>query len=103
MAKENVEDISVWAGMFKDFFRQIQDGSVTRENLQAFLEHRNPFPKEEQYITIVDDGKKKTSELIAELRKIFPVHVYRESEVDKEFPVPAKSTSRKFLRVKQFN
>lgn len=98
MAKENVGDISAWAGMFKDFFRQIDDGSITREMLQTFLDHRNPFDsREEQYITIVDDGKKKTSEIIAELRKLFPVWVYNEKEVDKEFPAPAKSTSRKFL------
>ncbi len=93
--KEAVGDMSAWSGMLKDLFRQIDDGSITREMLKAFLGHRNPFAVE--YITIVDDGKKRTSELIAELRKINPVSVYHESEVDKEFPAPSKATSRKFL------
>ncbi len=100
---ENVGDISAWAGMFKDFFRQIDDGSITREQLRIFLEHRNPFDlKEKHYITIVDDGKKKTSEIITELRKLsFSVWVYNESKVDKEFPTPANPTSRKFLLVRE--
>lgn len=96
--KENVRDLSAWAGMFKDFFRQIQDESITWEQLDAFLGHRNPFdPEEEQYFTIVDDGKKKTSELIAELRKSMPVRLYREEKIDEEFLAPKKPTSRKFL------
>jgi hypothetical protein len=38
-----VGDMSDWSGMLKDLFRQIQDGSKTKEMLQAFLENRNPF------------------------------------------------------------
>jgi len=103
MAKERevVGSMSEWSGMLKDLFRQIDDGSVTRECLQAFLEHENPFDLREKYIIINDDGKKKTSEIIAELRKLFPVWVYNESEVDKEFPPPKKFTSRKFLLVQE--
>ena len=103
MAKERevVGSMSEWSGMLKDLFRQIDDGSVTRECLQAFLEHENPFDLREKYIIINDDGKKKTSEIIAELRKLFPVWVYNESEVDKEFPPPEKFTSRKFLLVQE--
>ncbi len=100
MAKEKVVgSMSDWSGMLKDFLRQIDDGSITREILQAFLEHRNPFDIE--YITVIDDGKKKTGEIIAELRKLFPVWVYNESEVDKEFPAPTKPTSRQFLLVQE--
>ena len=97
--KENVGDMSEWSGMLKDFFRQIDDESITREHLKAILEHRNPFdPEEKQYITIIDDGKKKTSEIIAELRKSMPVRVYyNEDKIDEEFPAPKEPTSRKFL------
>ncbi|MFH1048874.1 MAG: hypothetical protein V1732_04390 [Patescibacteria group bacterium] len=95
---ENVDDMSVWSGMLKDLFRQIDDGSITKENIQAFLEHRNPFDaKEERYITIVDDGKEKTSEIIAKMRKLFSVWVYNEEKIDKQFPTPEKPISRKFL------
>jgi len=34
---------SVTAGQMKDFWRQIDDGSINFETLQAYLEHRNPF------------------------------------------------------------
>lgn len=34
---------SVTANQLKDFFRQIADGSLNGQHLQAFLEHRNPF------------------------------------------------------------
>lgn len=43
MKKEVVGSMSEWAGMLKDFFRQIEDGSKTQEQTQAFLERRNPF------------------------------------------------------------
>jgi hypothetical protein len=35
--------MSEWSGMLKDLFRQIDDGSITLQELQAFIEHRNPF------------------------------------------------------------
>lgn len=38
-----VGDMSEWSGMLMDLFRQIRDGSKTKQMLQAFLEHRNPF------------------------------------------------------------
>ena len=49
--KKVVGDMSEWSGMLKDLFRQINDESISRENLQLFLEHKNPFaildPREE--------------------------------------------------------
>lgn len=36
----------VTASQLKDFFRQIEDGSIKHHHLQAFLDHRNPFPTE---------------------------------------------------------
>ncbi len=38
-----VGSMSEWSGMLKDFFRQIADGSITKERLEEFLAHRNPF------------------------------------------------------------
>ncbi len=47
MAEKTVGDMSEWSGMLKDLFRQIGDGSIRKENFQAFLEHRSPFSSEE--------------------------------------------------------
>jgi len=38
-----VGDMSDWVGMMKDFWRQVGDGSLTKESFQAYLEHRDPF------------------------------------------------------------
>lgn len=47
--------------------------------------------------TITDDGKKKTSELIAECKKHFPMWcVWNDEELDKHFPRPKKATTRHF-------
>ena len=51
--------------------------------------------------TIVDDGKQKTSEIIAEMRKLFKVWIYDEKNVDKEFPAPEYPTSRKFRNIQE--
>jgi hypothetical protein len=40
MNEKVVGSMSEWSGMFKDFFRQIADGSITREHFKDFLEHR---------------------------------------------------------------
>ena len=43
MAKPIVGSMSDWSGLLKDFFRQVDDGSISIFNLREFLEHRNPF------------------------------------------------------------
>jgi hypothetical protein len=43
MAKAIVGSMSKWSGLLKDFFRQIDDGSLTLFNLREMLNHRNPF------------------------------------------------------------
>ena len=43
MSGKTVGGMSEWSGMLKDLFRQIDDGSINLQQLQAFLEHRNPF------------------------------------------------------------
>lgn len=40
----------------------------------------------------ITENNKKTSELIAECRALFPVHVYDEENVDKNFPILPTST-----------
>jgi hypothetical protein len=36
---------TVSAGQLEDFFRQIKDGSIGSKEMQAILEHRNPWPE----------------------------------------------------------
>ena len=52
--KTVVAGSSVTASQLKDFFRQIDDGSINGIHLQAILEHRNPFGLD----NIVIDWKK---------------------------------------------
>ena len=49
-------------------------------------------------VTIIDDGKLKTSELLYECRELFPVYCYlSDEELDKQFP-PVKSEMTRSLR-----
>ena len=43
MSRKIDGSVSDWSGMLKDVFRQINDGSLTLENLKEFSNHRNPF------------------------------------------------------------
>ena len=43
MARPIVGDASAWLGAFKEFHRQCDDGSLTLCQIQALLEHRDPF------------------------------------------------------------
>lgn len=43
MKRQIVGSMSEWSGALKDFFRQIDDGSIVLYNLRMFLEHRDPF------------------------------------------------------------
>ncbi len=52
--KTVVAESSVTASQLKDFFRQIDDGSINGIHVQAILEHRNPFGLD----NIVIDWKK---------------------------------------------
>lgn len=58
----------------------------------------NPKEIKSDYWQVTDDGKLKTSEIIAEMRKDFNVYVYDEANVDKEFPAPSKPTTRYFKK-----
>lgn len=54
-----VDGSTVSARQMKDFWRQVDDGSITGETLQAFLEHRNPFEKviNNAMFTVTSDGR----------------------------------------------
>ncbi len=47
---------------------------------------------------VKDDGKLKTSEIVAEMRKLFKVCVYDEQNLDGDFPKPEKETIRYFRK-----
>jgi len=64
MSDEVVGDMSEWSGMLSEFFRQIKDKSKTKEQVQAFLENRNPF--------VITDVK---SEWVEFYRKYFRLNV----------------------------
>ncbi len=53
MAKQRqvVDSVSVPAGMLKDLFRQIQDRTLTIEQLRVFLNHENPFGVWDRHIS----------------------------------------------------
>lgn len=49
---------NISAGQMKDFWRQVAEGSITGEMLQAFLERRNPFGENPSAIfTVTSDGR----------------------------------------------
>ncbi len=54
MSKERqthvVGNMSEWSGMLRDLFRQINDGSLTKDHIQKVLEHRNPFSTSHLYL-----------------------------------------------------
>jgi len=43
MESKVVGGMSEWSGILKDLFRQIHDGSLTLEQVKAFVDHQNPF------------------------------------------------------------
>lgn len=55
MKKIIVGDMSEWSGLFKDFFRQIADGSFTLDQMKELVAHHNPFAEEK----IADTGNKR--------------------------------------------
>jgi hypothetical protein len=58
--KKIVGSMSEWSGVLKDLFRQINDGSISLDQMQSFLEHRNPFEPgaSENYADLINDWQK---------------------------------------------
>ena len=48
------------------------------------------------YFPVFDTGQLKTSEILNLCEKLFPVYCYNRKSVDKEFPLPKKTTLRWF-------
>ena len=65
-----VDGSTVSARQMKDFWRQVDDGSITGEILQAVLEHRNPFEKviNNAMFIITSDGRT-SEEFIRDLKR----------------------------------
>jgi hypothetical protein len=58
---------------------------------------RNKGLKSENFALVTDDGKNKTSELIKQCEKLFPVHLsYDKQTIDEFFLPPPKKTTRQF-------
>ena len=77
MATKNVigESNKVSASQLKDFFRQIDEGGITGDHIQAILERRNPFScnlkkksisKKDKLYEVEVDGTKTLEELLVE-------------------------------------
>lgn len=53
MKKSLAGSMSDWSGLLKDLFRQIDDGTITRDQLHMFVaRHENPFNKEINLLTV---------------------------------------------------
>lgn len=48
--------------------------------------------------TITDKKDVKTSEILAKVRELFPVYVYDEKDLDKQFPAPKKDLTLNFKK-----
>ena len=83
MAKSPVGSMSDWSGVLKDFWRQVDDGSITLEMVKALTEHRVISVLE----ILLETTKKK-------LQKFF--------RVDLE-PMPAEFTEENLAKWAEFN
>ncbi len=71
--------------------------TFVRENPASLIAN-----KSEEFRVIKDDGKLKTSELLAECKKLFPVSSYWSDEkLDTYFPAPKEPTTHKFHNVQE--
>ena len=89
-----VGSMSEWSGLLKDFFRQIDDGSVTREMLKEFNEHRNPFAETVQPVSTYAD------KLIARIAKLLSKRFGTKIVVD---PLPPWFTAENLAKAAKFN
>jgi len=62
--KELVGSMSEWSGLLKDFFRQIDDGTMTREKLDAIVGNRVVYPKEITDDSVLADLIRQTSKFL---------------------------------------
>ncbi len=91
MAKPAVGSMSEWSGVLKDFFRQIDDGSISLEEIKVFNEHRNPFGA-----AVLSFAEVLVFGTVKLLSKKFGQHV----EVD---PLPPEFTEENLAKWEQLN
>lgn len=65
------------------------------------IDDERSFVATKNTISIVENPKLKTSEIICLMESKFPVWCYGEENIDKEFPAPKKITMRHFLYNKE--
>jgi hypothetical protein len=91
MAANAVVGSSVTANQLKDLFRQIADGSLTGDHIQAFLEHRKPFASPENMIfrRVYVDRSKSLKEALHSIgrNRIVPEEIVVPKGKGKDVPV----------------
>ena len=55
MKKKVVGSMSEWSGMLQDLFRQISDGSITKQQLQIFLERKDPIVHKTEVVKMYEE------------------------------------------------
>jgi len=102
-----VGDMSEWVGMMKDFWRQVGDGSLTKESFQTYLEHCDPFAITDirrewqefyrKYFRMNVDF----SDVIKAMRKKFNVSLYAE-KLDKDVTENVRTPNKSYaIRVRR--
>jgi hypothetical protein len=97
MAKKVIEGSDkVSASQLKDFFRQIEEGGITGNHIQAILERRNPFAETleakqnssvRQFFQLEIDGTKTLEQMIADGK-----YDWKNSDInEKNFPIKDKT------------
>ena len=62
------------------------------------IQKEKELPKEELFV-ITDGAITKTSEIIAQMKALFPIWISNSYEnIDEQFPIPTESTTRHFLK-----
>ncbi len=90
MKRKVVGSMSEWSGLLKDFFRQIDDGSMTSEMLEAAVNHKVVYPKVVK--TALDTLISKTAKLLSRFGKRIKVD-----------PLPEWFTEENLARAAKFN
>lgn len=90
MRREVVGSMSEWSGALKDLFRQIDDGSISLQEIRAFLEHRDPF-------VVMGDS---LGQLVSRVKKLLSKRFDKEIEVD---PLPSEFTEENLLAWEKYN
>ncbi|MFH1956129.1 MAG: hypothetical protein ABIJ28_00560 [Patescibacteria group bacterium] len=93
MGKTAVGDMSDWSGLLKDFFRQIDDGTITRVKIEAIVNNKVVYPKEVAEHFVLNDLLRKTQKLLSR----------RFGKRIKADPLPAEFTPENLEKWEKFN